>query len=57
MHVHVQCADGEAKFWLEPRIEAAQNAGMSKRQLRVAQSLVEAHIDEIRRAWEQHFDS
>ena len=56
-HVHVQCADGEAKFWLEPRIEPAQNAGLSERQLRVAQSLVEAHIDEISRAWKQHFGS
>lgn len=56
MHVHVQCADGEAKFWLEPCIEAAQNAGMSERQLRVARSLVEAHINEIRRAWKRHFE-
>jgi hypothetical protein len=36
MHVHVQCADGEAKFWLEPSIEAAQNSGLSERKLRVA---------------------
>ena len=57
MHVHVQCADGDAKFWLEPHIEAAQNAGLSERQVRVAQLLVEAHIDEVRRAWKQHFGS
>jgi hypothetical protein len=57
MHVHVHCADGEAKFWLEPRIELAQNTGMKERQLRVAQALVEAHVDEIRRAWQQHFGS
>jgi hypothetical protein len=57
MHVHVQCADGDAKFWLEPRIEAAQNAGLSERRLRVAQPLVEVHIGEVRRAWNQHFAS
>jgi hypothetical protein len=55
MHVHVQCMDGEAKFWLEPRIEVAQNAGMSKRQLRAAQALIESHAHEIRRAWQQRF--
>lgn len=55
MHVHVNCADGEAKFWLEPRIEVAQNVGMKERQLRAAQVLVEAHVDEICRAWKQHF--
>jgi hypothetical protein len=25
MHVHVVCADGEAKHWLEPDIELAKN--------------------------------
>lgn len=33
MHVHVQSSAGEAKFWLEPEIEMAQNYGLSKRQL------------------------
>ena len=34
MHVHVHCADGEAKFWLEPQIELAQNYGLNDRQIR-----------------------
>ena len=55
MHVHVHCSDGEAKFWIEPRIEAAQNTGMSERRLRVARHLVETHVDEIRQAWREHF--
>jgi hypothetical protein len=25
MHIHVQSADGEAKFWIEPEIELARN--------------------------------
>ena len=25
MHVHVYCADGEAKFWLDPEIELTKN--------------------------------
>jgi len=28
MHVHVYCERGEAKFWLEPKIELAKNFGM-----------------------------
>lgn len=35
MHVHVCSAQGEAKFWLEPVIALAQNAGLSPRQLRL----------------------
>ena len=55
MHVHVQCADGEAKFWLEPKIELAQNFGLADRQVRAALALVEAHASELRNAWTQHF--
>lgn len=55
MHVHVECSDGEAKFWLEPAVALAQNYGMSEQQVRAAQDLVEAHADEIRAAWKKHF--
>jgi hypothetical protein len=27
-HVHVQHADGEAKFWIEPTVELAANFGL-----------------------------
>jgi hypothetical protein len=55
MHVHVHCADGEAKFWIEPRIELAQNIALKEHQLHAARALVEAHTDEIRHAWQRHF--
>jgi hypothetical protein len=55
MHVHVQCPDGEAKFWLEPAIALAQNQGLTQQQLRAVQELVEGHFDEIRSAWHEHF--
>ncbi|MBI5506614.1 MAG: DUF4160 domain-containing protein [Deltaproteobacteria bacterium] len=55
LHVHVQCADGEAKFWLEPAIEVAQNSGLTDRQLRSIHVLVEVHAHEIRTAWAKHF--
>lgn len=31
MHVHVYCERGEAKLWLDPKIELAQNSGMAAR--------------------------
>lgn len=55
MHVHVYCDRGEAKFWLEPTIQLAQNSGMAARQIRVAKTLIEEHEDEIRLAWQTHF--
>ena len=55
VHVHVYSAQGEAKFWMEPRIELAQNYGLNGSDLRQAQELIEEHEDEIKRAWKQHF--
>jgi hypothetical protein len=55
MHIHVTCADGEAKFWLEPAISVAQNHGLSEKQVKEAQALVEAHADECRKSWKAHF--
>ena len=55
VHVHVQCPDGEAKFWLEPLMTLAQNHGLSEQQLRAAKSLIEGHAGEIRGAWQKHF--
>jgi hypothetical protein len=55
MHVHVHSQEGEAKFWVEPGIELAQNYGLNERQIRAALTLVEAHVDDIRSAWQQHF--
>jgi len=54
-HVHVQHASGEAKFWLEPRIELATNYGLSRARLATAQRLVQEHRRAIRTAWKAHF--
>ena len=55
MHIHAVGADGEAKFWLEPQIELAQNYGLKASALRTVQELIEEHRDEIRAAWHRHF--
>jgi hypothetical protein len=50
-------ADGEAKFWLEPSIELANNYGLSERDLREGLRLVAEREDEIKAAWHAHFGS
>ena len=57
MHVHVGCADGEAKFWLQPEIELANNYRLSRSQLKRIESLIEEHYDELVAAWHEHFGS
>lgn len=57
MHVHVYCADGEAKFWIEPEVDVAQNQGLSKTQLTAALQVAKERRDEIADAWRGHFGS
>lgn len=54
-HVHVQHAEGEAKFWIEPNVELAANFSLKPKQLAEAQNVIEEHLDEIRNAWVKHF--
>ena len=55
MHVHVASGEGEAKVWLEPKIEVADNYRYSKKQLKQIQLLVEVHCDEFINSWKRHF--
>jgi hypothetical protein len=54
-HVHINCADGEAKFWLEPNIQLVRNQGLSRIQLREIEQIIEEHQDELRAAWNTRF--
>lgn len=55
MHVHITCAQGEAKYWLDPDIALAKNYKLSYTQLKEIENLIEGHYDEFRNAWRKHF--
>ncbi len=55
MHIHVQSENGEAKFWLTPKLELARNFRLSGVELREAEEIIEAHYDDFATAWEKHF--
>jgi hypothetical protein len=54
-HVHVQHADGEAKFWIDRAVELAANFSLRPKQVAEVQTLIEEHLNEIRGAWAKHF--
>ena len=56
-HVHVYCGNGEAKFWLEPNVELAENYGLTRKQLGEVQGIIEGRKDEIINAWKKHLGS
>lgn len=55
MHVHVVSGDGEAKFWIEPEIQLAQNYQYTRGQLKEIEGIIEVHYDEFVSAWKHHF--
>ncbi len=55
LQIHVQSADGEAKFWIEPEIELARNYQLSPQDLSRVLELIVEHEQEIRDAWHRHF--
>lgn len=57
IHVHVICADGEAKFWLEPTVELAKNYRLSSSQLREIEEIIGRHVDELTDTWREYFGS
>lgn len=57
IHVHVRSADGEAKFWIEPKIILEKSFGLNSKELKELEKVIEEHRDEIIKVWEQHFKS
>jgi len=55
IHVHVTSEDGEAKFWLEPILSLAVYHGLNPKKLSEIHLIIEAHKDEIIKAWQKHF--
>ncbi|MBN1224304.1 MAG: DUF4160 domain-containing protein [Candidatus Aminicenantes bacterium] len=55
IHIHVTCADGEAKFWLEPLISLSLYHGLNRTQLTEIQRIIEEHKNEIQESWQSHF--
>jgi hypothetical protein len=57
LHVHVTCPDGEAKFWIEPVVALANYDGLTLKQIREIQNIIEERSDEVTKAWKKHFKS
>lgn len=54
VHVHVRKDGNRAKFWLNP-VFLASNQGFTAKEVGRLAQIVEAHKDDIERAWHEHF--
>ena len=56
-HIHIISGNGEAKFWLKPKIELAVNYSFSQKELNKIIKVIEEHYDEFINEWNKHFSS
>jgi hypothetical protein len=57
VHIHVHSPDGEAKFWIEPRVVLIKNYGFTNKQIKEIQKVIEVNKNDIKKAWNKHFSS
>lgn len=53
-HIHVLKAENEAKFWLEPTIELAENYGFNGKDLKKITQLLQKYGDEFKQRFTEH---
>ena len=56
MHIHIECEDGEAKFWIEPIVSLATYVKLKPHRLNEIQKIVERKKDEIIKEWKKYFN-
>lgn len=55
-HVHVRSNDGEARFSINP-VNCLENNGLKKRDLYLAESIVEINKEDFLKSWNEFFKS
>lgn len=53
-HIHIQKAEGYAKFWLNP-VNLADTTGFSQRQLQRIEEIIREHVVQLQEAWDEYF--
>lgn len=55
VHIHVQNADGRAKFILLPKVKLLSNKGLKPSDLKLAEAIIEENITILINAWEEFY--
>ena len=54
IHVHIENADGDAKFEINP-IRLVSNNGMKNKDIKLAESIIEENEELIEKRWKEYF--
>jgi hypothetical protein len=56
IHIHVENADGEAKFEIEKEIKLMYNHGLKPKDIRLAESILEENKENFINEWNKIFE-
>jgi hypothetical protein len=56
MHIHVQSAEGIAKFEILDQIVLVSNEGLKNKDLKLAESIIEENLENFREGWHKFFN-
>ena len=54
IHIHIVKAENEAKYWLEPDIELAENFGFSNKELGFIEKILKEYTNEFKIKFARH---
>ena len=54
IHIHIVKAENEAKYWLEPDIELAENFGFSNKELGFIEKILKEYANEFKIEFARH---
>jgi len=54
IHVHIENADGDAKFEIRP-VKLINNNGMKNKDVKLAESIIEENEELIEKRWKEYF--
>ncbi len=57
MHIHVISDEGEAKFWLKPKVELSYQHNLKFVKINEIKKIIEENYDELQISWAKHFKS
>ncbi|MBM4386437.1 MAG: DUF4160 domain-containing protein [Deltaproteobacteria bacterium] len=55
MHVHVECGDNVAKFWVDP-VRLQNSHGFNRSELNRIYDIIKKHHEKLKKAWNDYFN-
>jgi len=56
LHIHIECEDKIAKFWLDP-IRLNRSGGFSRKEIGRIQKIIQEHQNKLMEEWNEYFGS